>query len=176
MKNPYVRLTGKMKSFVSKPDSKLTPYIEKYVFYENENITNNVYPFLISNGKVELFIYYNNSHVSIINHTKEIKRNNFIFGISQLTNPLKIKLISESDCFKGISITFSLQGVYQILNLHLKTITNRIVSLETIFGKNGKRLVNDIWKARCNKERENILNQFFMVMLNKKKLRITTLS
>lgn len=173
MNQLYVRHMGEMKSIVSDPHPKLTPYIEKYVSFENKNITKDIYPKLISNGKVELFIYFNKSHVYIVNDTKKTKRNNFVFGISQLTNPLDIKPISESACFKGISITFHFKGVNKLLNLHLKTITNKIVSLEKIFGIKGKLLVKNILKARCHKERENILNQFFMILLNKKKLRIT---
>lgn len=171
MINPYVRYIGGINSSVSEPDSELTQYIEKYVFYENTNITNNFYLNTISNGKVELFIHYNESYIFIINNKVEIRLTNFIVGISELSNSLKIKPISENQCFKGLSITFSLQGVCQLFDIHLKTITNRVVRLESILGKDGKTLVKNISEARCNNEREYILNQFFRILLQMKKKR-----
>ncbi len=166
--NSYVRYLGLMKSGVSYPIPELTPYIEKYVFYENVNITNDVYLKTVSSGKVELFIHYNESYIFIVNGKKEIKLNNFITGISELSKSMKLRPVSENGCFKGISVSFSFQGVLQFFDLQIKRITNRIINLETILGENAKQLVDNISKAECNKERENILNSFFILFLNNK--------
>jgi hypothetical protein len=71
MCNYYVNYIGEMKSLISYPIPELSSLIEKYVFYENNNITNDIVFKPLSNGKVELFLHYNNSHLYISNCKKK---------------------------------------------------------------------------------------------------------
>ena len=61
----YQNLIGGMKSSISSPTPELEPYIEKYEFYENGNIKDKDQLKPLSNGKVEMYIHYNNSHLYI---------------------------------------------------------------------------------------------------------------
>lgn len=167
LKSCYFRYIGMIESTTSFPPPELTPYIEKYVFYENANITNDVHLKMFSNGKIEMFIQYNDSHILITNGKKEISLNNFISGIFALTNTIRIRLKTKKSCFKGIIITFSFLGIIQLLNFQLISFTNKIVLLESIFGEKGKIMVEKISMADSNQERENILNKFFLILLYK---------
>jgi len=161
---------GEMKTIALEPQAELIPYIEKYVVFDKDNLTKEAYHQIICKGKLELFICFDDFCVSMNNGARESILNNFIVGISKLNNSLKIKPLSDSECFKGISITFSIKGVYRLLDLQLKTIANRVVCTETILGQTGKQLVESVLEAACVKELENILNQFFIMLLDKKKI------
>jgi hypothetical protein len=71
MANPYLNYIGNMKSIISYPAAELTNYIEKYVFYENSQITNDVYFKPYSSGSIELFLHYNKSYICISNKKKK---------------------------------------------------------------------------------------------------------
>ncbi len=71
MSNPYLNYVGNMKSIISYPAPELSNYIEKYVFYENSHITNDVYLKPDSSGSIELFIHYNESYIYISNKKKK---------------------------------------------------------------------------------------------------------
>ena len=166
---------GEMKTIVLEPQTELIPYIEKYVDFNNENLRKDAYHQIICKGKLELFICFDDIYVSVNNGARESILSNFFVGISKLNNSLKIKPLSERDCFKGISITFSTEGVHRLLGLQLKSFANSVVCMDTILGKIGKQLVESILKSTCLKERGNILNQFFIMLLDKKKISITTI-
>lgn len=162
MNNTYFELIGKMKRSVSIPSDEVAQFIENYVFFENTHITNDKYLKVVSNGKVEMFLFYNNSNLVITNGKNEITLTNFIVGIFELENALYIKPVTKSAYLSGIFITFNFRGVCQYFGLPVKAFTNKIVRLETIFGDRSKTLIDKITNASCNKQREKILNEFFL--------------
>ncbi len=151
-----------MEVFNSVPPDELKPYIESYVFFENTHITNDKYLKVVSNGKVEMFIYYNNSNIIITNGKKEITLTHFIVGIFELKNALHIKPVTKSACLSGVIVTFNFRGVCQFLGLPVKSFTNKVVRLETVFGKKSKTLIDKISNAPCNQHSEEVLNKFFL--------------
>lgn len=167
--NPYVELLGKMDIINSSPTSELAPFIEKYVFYENVNLSSGLYIKARSNGKVEMFIPCNENYLLISNERKEIKIKSFIVGISELSNALKFKPVSANNCLNGIIITFSFKGVVELLACPIKSLTNKIVYPESVLGNKSQAFVDDISRAKNRLDRENILNNFFLTILKEKK-------
>ncbi len=169
MKHPYFEYIGKIKSHIIYPIKELAPYIEKYQFYENDGITNTVTLKTISNGKVQLFIHYNKSHIYQIVGEKQIRLDNFFAGISHLHNSFVFKPIAKSTCFKGLSVTFSLNGISHLLGFRTKIFTNKIVPFEKVFGENKSYLIDNISKAQNHLKIEAFLNHFFLQLLSEKK-------
>ncbi len=165
----YKEYIGEMELEMSFPVQELTPYIEKYVFYKNCNISNDVTLDVFSNGKIEIFIHYNDSYLLISNKQKKVYLSSFVAGISGMENSLNITPVTTGDSFNGIKVTFSIQGVSHFIDLPVKYLFNRVLFLESVFGDFGRQLVERISKTVINLERIAILNDFFLMLFDKKK-------
>jgi hypothetical protein len=75
----------------------------------------------------------------------------------------------NENCYKGVLISFSFEGVCQLLNTDLNKFTNKVIHIESVMGKEGKKLVDLISKSATHSEKEHILNSFFKTLLNRKK-------
>ncbi|MBE9468873.1 MAG: helix-turn-helix transcriptional regulator [Bacteroidetes bacterium] len=167
MNNLYFTFIEGMESVVLAPNSELSPFIEKYVFFECRNVQTDIDFKLVSNGKVELLVVFNKDYILVKNDSQISHYSNCIFGISCLSNSIEFRVVSKKSCFKGVSVIFHFRGVYDLLNLELKSITNRVVCFETVLGISVDMLVKNISNAICSKSIENILNKFFMILMKR---------
>lgn len=71
MSNFYLNFVGQMKSEISLPTQELSCFIDKYVFYNNENLNSDVLFKPICNGKIELFIHYNHCGIHFWDQLKK---------------------------------------------------------------------------------------------------------
>lgn len=166
MSNSYVYHIGKMQIMELYPDEYLLPYIEKYTFYENSNLTNDWQMKVFTNGKIEMFIHYDGCYILVLEKNKTIMLDNFIINIYELNNPLIIKPLTRLNCFKGICITFKLKGIINFFNFNSKLMSNKTICLGEILGNNYLYLINRISEASNNFEIKNILDKFFILTLN----------
>jgi AraC-like DNA-binding protein len=166
MTNPYLTYFGKMKYRIFYPEPELSSFIEKYVFYENNHITNDVCLKSNSSGSVELFIHYNESYIYIFHEGEKIILDNFFVGLHKLGNSFYIMPISKKESFKAISISFTFEGVYYLLKSDIKYFTDKIVNIETILGEKSKLLIDSMSESKSDAERVNFLNQYFIAFLN----------
>ncbi|PKQ60286.1 hypothetical protein BZG02_20010 [Labilibaculum filiforme] len=75
----------------------------------------------------------------------------------------------NENCYRGVLISFSFEGVCKLLNTDLNKFTNKVMHIESVMGNDGKKLVDLISKSATQSEKEHILNRFFKTLLDRKK-------
>lgn len=169
MPNLYSDYIGAIVSESIQPQKDLVPYIKKYLFFKNNNVTNRVQLKLISNAQLEMHICYDTSYFLISEGEKEFRFNAFISGIYNFENIIHYKPITHSDFFKCVTINFTFSGVYQLLGLDLNSLTNKIVDIETVFGRHATVLLQKMEETSSIHEKVELLNCFFRDRLNDQK-------
>ena len=148
------------------PSIVLRPYIIKYMIYENASChIRDILFRALPNGRVELFFHSNGSSVHFHEKKSHTQRANFLAGIFDLSYPLKIKVSTTEDCFKGLSVTFTHKGVNSLLGVAMFELTNRIIAVESFWKKEGDNLIQQLIQSKKDEERVRILNQFFLYRL-----------
>ena len=119
MQDSYSGFYTKLKSDRINPQQNLSPYIDKYIFYEINNLQRDIRLKAFSRGKTEVFIHYNSSHLYLYNKEKVNKMESFIAGIAPISKSLLIEPVAPNKIFSGICISLSYLGeaypVYWIL-------------------------------------------------------------
>ena len=172
MPNLYSDYIGAIVSESIQPKKDLVPFIKKYLFFQNNNVTNKVQLKLISNAQLEMHICYDTSRFLINEGKKEIKYDAFISGIFDLQKPLYYKPMANSGSFKCVTIAFTFSGVYQLLGLDLNSLTNTMVDVQTIFGRHANELLNKMEETSSIDQKVELLNGFFMDRLNEQKKKL----
>jgi len=172
MPNLYSDYIGAIVSESIQPKKDLVPFIKKYLFFQNNNVTNKVQLKLISNAQLEMHICYDTSCFLINEGKKEFKYDAFISGIFDLQKPLYYKPMANSGSFKCVTIAFTFSGVYQLLGLDLNSLTNTMVDVQTIFGRHATELLNKMEETSSIDQKVELLNGFFMDRLNEQKKKL----
>jgi len=172
MPNLYSDYIGTIISESIQPQNDLVPYIKKYLFFKNNNVTNRVQFKIISNAQLEMNICYDTSCFLIDEGEKEFKYSAFVSGIFDLQKPLYYKPIAKSGLFKCVTIAFTFSGVYQLLGLDLNSLTNTMVDVQTIFGKHANELIHKMEESSSVSGKVEILNGFFIDRLTNQKKKL----
>lgn len=171
MKNFYKNYLGNASVWISKPNLHLIKYIERYTIYQNnsENFED-IFFRALPNGKVTIFLHlYGNKILIRFINGEEYEMDDFIFGIFEPAKTPYIKVKTHLNLFKGIAITLTYNGIYQLLGIPLIETTNVCLPLSGFLVDYKQELKEKIERSSSPKETIHILNSFFINLSQKKK-------
>ena len=121
----------------------------------------------VSNGAVELMIHFDQSYVIVYQNNREHVVNNYIVGLNDATSNVKLKIITPDSEANGMIMRFTFAGVYKLLNIKIAELSNTVITLDDLFGYQGRQLLDKLKHAADNAKRIKILNDFFLKLLQK---------
>lgn len=89
--------------------------------------------------------------------TSIVQPKHFVFG--QITQPLEIAATGETKIF---AVRFHPEGFLPFINIPIREMDNKAVSLEHLFGEEGKLLGEAVCKAQKSDEQINLVENFLL--------------
>lgn len=113
---------------------------------------------IVPDGCMELIFHYGDLYRQYLEDGTSIVQPR-CFVIGQLTRPLEIEPCGETGIF---SVRFHPNGFLPFATIPLKELENTAVSLEILFGKEGKELEEQVLKAASTAERIPLVEAFLL--------------
>lgn len=157
-----------MRLFSLNPSPILKPYVDKYVFFENEPGIEASSARPIPNGNFILVVNYNRDGIHLkFPKSKEIcKKRAYIRGYSTY-NVNESPYVVPDDNLQSFGIEFNPLGFYYIFNIPQAEFSNQIIDLVDVFGKEGSQYVEKLLEAACHQEMVRITEDFLITHLLK---------
>ena len=173
MENNYDKFIGSLFPTIFSPDYRLRNYIVYYMIHAISPSYSTAEMITVSNGVVELMIHLDQSYMVICQNNREFTVNNYIVGLNDAVNKIRAKVIIPEGKLHGIMIRFTFDRVYKLLKIKVAGLSDNIISLDDIFGYQGRQLFDRLKYAPDNAKRVAILNEFFLKLLEKDKILYT---
>ncbi|RPH69456.1 AraC family transcriptional regulator [bacterium] len=167
MDNIYDHIVGSMKFKQNLPHFALREYIYNYSFVEGNSPPANTSMQIISNGYIELFMHFDGSFICIDRKNTKYNLNNYIIGINNNGNTIRLEPGKSSQKLNGLIVRFTHRGVNELLGVKISNLCNEIVSSEEIWGYKGKQLFNVLFDTTEICEKKEILDDFFLAQLTR---------
>lgn len=143
------------------PQKSLRSYIKCYWALESAREENPQRQTIVPDGCMEMIFHYGDLYKQYTtNESSVIQPRCFVIG--QLTRPLEIEPTGKTGIF---SVRFHPEGFMPFATLPLKEMENRAVSLEELFGENGKETELNILNAESVHKRINYAEDFLIKRL-----------
>lgn len=116
---------------------------------------------IVPDGCMEMIFHYGDLYRQHIeNGTTIIQPRCFVFG--QITKPLEIEPTGDTGIF---SVRFHPNGFLPFASIQIKDMENTAISLETLFGKDGIEIGEQIIAAGSTSERIRLVENFLLTQL-----------
>lgn len=144
------------------PSETLAPYIRCYWNLENQDTSTarnreRIFP----DGCIELIFHYGDLFRKYdTENTYEIQPRSFIHG--QLKRFIEIEATGRIGIF---SVRFQPGGLQGFIGFNVSELTDRVVSIEEIWGKDGQNISDEILKAGNPEERIQAIEKFLLSKL-----------
>ena len=143
------------------PCSDLAPYIKCYWTLESPKEKTPEKNTIVPDGCMKMIFHYGDPY----KHYTENGNNIFLprcFVIGQLTGPYEVEPTGETGIF---SVRFHPNGFLPFATIAIKEMENTAVSLEKLFGKDGKEIEQKVLNANSTPERIKLVETFLLSRL-----------
>ncbi|MFH6998132.1 helix-turn-helix domain-containing protein [Flavobacterium sp. FlaQc-57] len=146
------------------PSKELSPYIKHYLFLDNA-ATDIQKLRMFSDGNTGVVFSLKSKLISRIDNlgVTDYLPNSFLYG--QLNG---FKDIYSNDAITLIIVVFQPNGIHQLLGIPANEFLDAIIAIDTVFGKNGMILEEQLSEQGNNNSRVELLNVFFSNLISKK--------
>lgn len=146
------------------PSKELSPYIKHYLFLDNA-ATDIQKLRMFSDGNTGVVFSLKSKLISRIDNlgVTDYLPNSFLYG--QLKG---FKDIYSNDAITLIIVVFQPNGIHQLLGIPANEFLDAIIAIDTVFGKNGLILEEQLAEQGNNNSRVELLNDFFSNLISKK--------
>ena len=143
------------------PDINLSEFIKCYWTLEGPKEENPQRQRIIPDGCMEMIFHYGDLYKQYIGDGSSILQPRcFVFG--QLTQPLEIEPTGETGIF---SVRFHPEGFMPFITIPLKEMDNKAISLEKLFGKEGREIEQEILGTKTTSGKIKHIETFLMKRL-----------
>lgn len=143
------------------PGNDLKPFVKCYWTLEFPKEKHPQKQTIVPDGHMEMIFHYGDLYKQYID-----SRNTLIqprcFVIGQLTRPLEIEPTGETGIF---SIRFQHEGFLAFATVPIKEMENKAISLEILFGEEGREVEKKILNATSTQNRIELIELFLMERL-----------
>lgn len=146
------------------PSKELSPYIKHYLFLDNA--TTDIQKLrLFSDGNTGVVFSLKSKLISRIDNfgVANCLPNSFLYG--QLNG---FKDIYSNNAITLIIVVFQPNGIHQLLGIPANEFLDAIIAIDTVFGKNGLILEEQLADQNNNHSRVELLNHFFSDLISEK--------
>ena len=171
----YTDFFGGIITVTYKPAPILSRYIKQYNFFKSQNSSFTFFT-PIPNGSLELLIHLGNNSLIIQNSSSTRYHSNFVVGLYELDCKAKVKPVSLENCYRGICIKFSYEGIRTLLGIRISDSLNKAISMQDLYGSKGLHLCNLLENEPDLVKRCNLMDWFFLDILSSKNLKNNKLS
>ncbi|NHN24839.1 helix-turn-helix transcriptional regulator [Flavobacterium jejuense] len=137
-------------------DPKLKPLVKCYWTLENTEKVKIERQTIVPDGCMEMIFHYRDLYKQYLENGNSIIQPK-CFVIGQLTRPLEIEPTGKTGIF---SVRFQPNGFLPFTTVPIKEIENTAVSLEKLFGKDGKEIEQKILRALSTSDRIKLIETF----------------
>jgi AraC-like DNA-binding protein len=147
------------------PNIELTEFVKRYWTLDGEKENIPLKNTIVPDGTMKLIFHYGDTYK---HHSQngEITILPKCFLIGQLTKPYVIEPIGITGSFV---VQFKPNGFLPFSTIPIKEMENKAISLDILFGEDGKKLGEQILNADATSERIQIIETFLFKQLVKKK-------
>lgn len=149
---------GPMNYQTFEPQKNLSTFIKCYWTLESPMQKENEKQTIVPDGCMEMIFHYGDLYKQYIESGSSIIQPR-CFVIGQLTQPLEIEATGRTGIF---AVRFHPQGFLPFAVMPIKEMENRAISLENLFGENGKEIEQEILNANSTLSRINLIGQFLL--------------
>lgn len=147
------------------PSQDLTTIIKCYWTLESPKAETPEKQTIVPDGCMEMVFHFGDLYKQYVDNGNSIIQPK-CFVIGQLTQPLEIEPTGETGIF---SVRFHPNGFLPFASIPIKEMENKAVSLEKLFGKEGKELEQKILNASSTSERIQHIEPFLINRLSDNK-------
>lgn len=143
------------------PSAKLSAFVKCYWTLESLQETDPEKQKILPDGCMEMIFHYGDLYKQYLeNNQTIIQPKSFVFG--QITSPLEIEPTGRTGIF---SVRFHPEGFIPFATIPLKQMENKAVSLEDLYGEEGKILESKIINTVEAQDKIAIIESFLEVRL-----------
>ena len=143
------------------PNQDLTPLVKCYWTLESPKEETPEKQTIVPDGCIEMIFHYGDFYRQYTESGNSIVQPK-CFVIGQLTRPLEIEPTGETGIF---SVRFHPNGFWPFATIPIKELENTAVSLERLFGKDGRKIEHKILTASSALERIKLIETFLFSRL-----------
>jgi AraC-like DNA-binding protein len=166
MLNIYESYFGGMRSNIYLPHQSIQPFIINYNFHENPRVPEEIELHPIPIAFVVLNIGFNGSSIILSKDGIAKKMDNFIAGMHGFKTQGKLRVLPYNTQYKALTITFTLPGIINLISVKINELTNVFVSLEELWGVQGKELEYRLTSTDDDLLKVKMLDSFFINKYN----------
>lgn len=145
------------------PHDDLSPFIKCYWVLDAPKMDLSIKQRIVPDGCMEMIFHYGDIFHQYLNETEAIPQpRSFIFG--QITRPLYIEPTGSTGIF---AVRFHPDGFIPFATLPIRSIRDRAVALEDLFGRDGLLLAAAVIGALNNEVRIRLVESFLIKQLGK---------
>jgi len=141
-----------------KPSEELAYFVKCYWTLENLKEETTEKQTIVPDGCMEMIFHFGDLYRQYAENGKSIIQPK-CFVIGQLTRPLKIEPTGETGIF---SVRFHPNGFLPFATIPIKEMENTAVSLEKLFGNDGREIEQNILTATSTPERIKLIEAFLL--------------
>jgi AraC-like DNA-binding protein len=143
------------------PSPELQPFVKCFWTLDDERKQELVKQRVVPDGCMEMIFHYGDLYKQYFEKgTSIVQPRSFIFG--QITKYIEIAPTGASGI---VAARFFPEGLEPFLSIPISTLENKAISLDNIFGKNGKALEDEVLSAAGNLQRIKLIESFLVSML-----------
>lgn len=144
------------------PHQDLASFIKCYWTMENPKEENPQKQTIVPDGCMEMIFHYGDLYKQYMENGEGIVQpRSCVFG--QLTQPLNIEPTGVTGIF---SVRFHHEGFLPFATMPIKEMDNKAISLEKLFGLDGKALEKNVLEAKITEEKIAAVEAFLLNRLN----------
>lgn len=150
---------------IFEPNSELADFVQCYWTLDSAKENTPLKNTIIPDGTMKLIFHYGDTYRHHPNNSESIVLPK-CFLIGQLTQPYVVEPLGITGTFV---VRFHPNGFIPFSSIPIKEMENTAIPLDKLFGKNGKKLGEEILKAKSTFERIEIIEVFLLSELANKK-------
>ncbi|REK49457.1 MAG: helix-turn-helix domain-containing protein [Bacteroidetes bacterium] len=144
-----------------RPIKDLNTFVKCFWTLEGPKENADVRQTIVPDACIEMIFHYGDLYIQHLENGKSIVQPR-CFVIGQLTRPLEIEPSGETGIF---SVRFHPMGFLPFATVPIKELENTAVSLEKLFGKEGRELEEKILKTNSTRERIEYIESYLLQRL-----------
>jgi AraC-like DNA-binding protein len=153
-----------MKPQIFEPNNDLKDFVKCYWTLEGDKENTPLKNTIVPDGTMKLIFHYGDTYKHHPNNGESIILPK-CFLIGQLTKPYVVEPMGITGSFV---VRFHPNGFLPFSTIPIKEMENTAVSLDKLFGENGKEIGQNILNAKTTSERINLIETFLLERLKEK--------